>query len=196
MNPPDASLDQAYFDQLYANDPDPWQFATSAYEAGKYAETLEVLPRERYGRALEVGCSIGELTFHLAGRVDALDAIDLAEAALAKAAVRNAPHSHVRFARMMFPAAAPEGPFDLIMLSEVLYFLSERDLLLAIERVKTAITPGGDVLLVNWLGETPGYPSDGDTAANRFMAAASPELSTVRQLRRERYRIDLLRRAP
>ncbi len=97
---------------------------------------------------------------------------------------------------MSFPSAVPEGPFDLILLSEVLYFLSAGDLALAVERVKGAVVPGGDVLLVNWLGETPGYPSDGDTAATRFIAAAGPELSTTRQLRRELYRIDLLHRGP
>ncbi|MGL6044624.1 MAG: SAM-dependent methyltransferase, partial [Sandaracinobacteroides sp.] len=62
------SLPPAYFDALYRDDPDPWRFATSGYEAGKYAATMDALPRGRYGSALEVGCSIGVLTAELARR--------------------------------------------------------------------------------------------------------------------------------
>ena len=34
-----ASIPADYFNTLYARDPDPWQFATSPYEAEKYAAT-------------------------------------------------------------------------------------------------------------------------------------------------------------
>ncbi|MFC7609312.1 SAM-dependent methyltransferase [Teichococcus aestuarii] len=70
MTHPTGSLPAAYFEALYAADPDPWRFRDSAYEAGKYAATLAALERPRYGRVLEVGCSIGVLTKQLAGRCD------------------------------------------------------------------------------------------------------------------------------
>jgi SAM-dependent methyltransferase len=194
MTEPDKSLDQSYFDALYSRDPDPWSFATSPYEDGKYAETLSVLPRQHYAHALEVGCSIGELTWRLAPRCERLDAVDLAEAALAQARARNAGHASVHFHRMMFPHAIPAGTFDLVLLSEVLYYLSDADLELAAKLVTERVRPGGDVLLVHWLGETPDYPSTGDRASEAFMAAVRPVLTTARQLRRELYRIDLLSR--
>ncbi len=194
MSRTDSSLDQSYFDQLYARDPDPWQFATSPYEDAKYTETLAILSHDRYRRALEVGCSIGELTFRLAGRCGGLEALDLAEAALNQARARNAQHSQVRFSRMAFPAEVPEGDFDLVVLSEVLYFLSGADLARAAELVRDRTIPGAEVLLVHWLGETPDFPSTGDQAADAFIAAVQPELPIVRQLRREHYRIDLLAR--
>ncbi len=70
-----TSLPPRYFDDLYAHDPDPWQFETSAYEAAKYDATLDALPIERFASALEVGCSIGVLTARLAPRCDELLAI-------------------------------------------------------------------------------------------------------------------------
>jgi hypothetical protein len=62
------SIDRAYFDTLYAADPDPWRFATSAYERDKYAASLAALPDPAYGSVLEIGCSIGVFTRQLAGR--------------------------------------------------------------------------------------------------------------------------------
>ena len=195
MNGPDATVEGAYFDALYARDPDPWRFTTSAYEAEKYADTLAALPRPRYDRGLEVGCSIGELTFRLAERCGALDGVDLADAALVQARARNAGNAHVAFSRMTFPDEAPEGPFDLVVLSEVLYFLSRADVARAAELVHARTTPDAHVLLVNWLGETPDFPLTGDVAAEAFILAAQPGLSIIRQLRRAQYRIDLLSRA-
>ncbi len=78
------SLEPAYFDALYAADPDPWQFATSAYEREKYDATLAALPT-RIGSAFEIGCSIGILTRRLAERCNTLLAVDVAKAALAAA---------------------------------------------------------------------------------------------------------------
>ena len=186
-------MPQSYFDELYGRDADPWRFETSAYERDKYAETVAALPRRRYGRVLEVGCSIGVLTALLAERADQLLATDVAEAALAVARKRLAAARNVSFERAAFPDEAPEGPFDLIVLSEVLYYLSAADLRRAADVAMARLAPGGEVLLVHWLGETPDYPLTGDEAADGFLAAAVPPLTTVRRERRERYRLELMR---
>lgn len=41
---------------------DPWGSAISAYEWAKHDASLAALSRERYARALEVGCSVGVFT--------------------------------------------------------------------------------------------------------------------------------------
>ena len=187
-----GSLPASYFDELYGRDADPWSFETSDYERAKYAETVAALSRPRYGRVLEVGCSIGVLTARLAERADHLVATDVAEAALAVARKRLDAAPQVRFVRAAFPAEAPEGPFDLIVLSEVLYYLSAADLRRAAAVVVERLAPGGEVLLVHWLGETPDYPLTGDEAADGFLAAACPPLTTARRERRDRYRLERL----
>ncbi len=84
-------LRPAFFDEIYAEDPDPWKFETSAYEAAKYDATIAALRGRRFANGLEIGCSIGVLTERLAPHVDDLLAIDVAEAALDRARARDLP---------------------------------------------------------------------------------------------------------
>lgn len=185
------SLPAGYFEDRYAADPDPWRFATSAYERDKYAATLAALPGRRYASALEVGCSIGVLTRALAERCDTLLALDVAEAALRPARERCRDLGHVRFVRCCVPGEWPDGRFDLILLSEVVYYLDAGDVGRLAERVRTGLRPGGDVVLVHWTGETH-YPLSGDEAAERFIESARSFLRPVRQSRAEAYRLDVL----
>lgn len=184
------TLPARYFDDIYAASPDPWRFTTSAYERAKYAATLEALPRPRYQRALEVGCSIGVFTRDLAPRCDSLVALDPAPAALDAARERCADHPHLGFVLGAVPETWPPGRFDLIVLSEVLYFLDSNDLARLAGQVSASLEPGGDCVLVHWLGETD-YPLSGDEAVEGFVAAGA--LTPVRQVRTDRYRLDVLR---
>ena len=191
------SLPAAYFEALYDRDPDPWRFESSEYERSKYAATLAALSRPRYRFGLEVGCSIGVLTAELAPRCDRLHGIDVAEAALVRARSRLHHRPNVRFACRAFPgevqADAPLDGFDLIMLSEVLYFLDPAALARAARVTRAVAAPGADILLVNWLGPTPDYPLSGDAAADTFIAALGPSITPIFQTREAEYRIDLLR---
>ena len=121
------TLRPAYFDALYTADPDPWKFAASPYERDKYALTLDAIPQPRYRSALEVGCSIGVLTKSLASRCDALVAIDAAQMPVVEARRRCADLPGVRFEQMFVPDEWPDGDFELILLSEVVYYLSRND---------------------------------------------------------------------
>lgn len=186
-----------YFERLYARDPDPWRFATSAYEREKYAATLDALPPGRRVRGFEVGCSIGVLTRQLAARCDALVAVDVAEAALAQARVRCADQPWVTFERMAVPEGWPEGQFDLMVFSEVLYYLHAERLEATAVRVGQSLGAGGVVVLVNWLGET-GAEWSGDAAAEMFIAALlrvagrSAGLRVRGAVRQAEYRLDVL----
>ena len=183
-----ASIDPAYFEQLYAADPDPWRFATSEYEREKYAATLAALPAVRFPAALEVGCSIGVLTAQLAARCGQLLALDVADAALAQARHRC---PGVQFERRRIPDEWPDGTFDLIVLSEVLYYLDRAGIERSAALARDALMPGGCILLVHYLGGTD-YPSTGDEAAEWFIAASG--LTPDRQVRADLYRIDRLAR--
>ena len=187
-----TSLSPAYFDRLYAADPDPWQFATSDYEREKYAATLAALPRERYASILEVGCSVGVLTRQLAARGDALQALDVSPMALDQARERCAALPHVRFAEARVPTNWPAGTFDLVVLSEVVYYLDRGDVDALALRVAGSVAVQADIILVHWLGETD-YPLTDDEAAERFIAAAAPFARVERRSRAEGYRLDVLR---
>ncbi len=186
------SVDLDHFRQLYRKSPDPWRFASSPYERDKYAATLAALPRPRYARGLDVGCSIGVFTTALAERCDALVGIEPVEAALEQAKVRLADRPSVRLAPMAVPRDWPEGSFDLIVLSEVLDYLGEQDLAALAGRLRGALEPGGDVILVHWVGKKAGPATH--EASDALIASAMDFLTVTRADRNADYRLDVLRR--
>jgi len=187
-----VSLPPGYFDGIYAGHADPWGFTTSAYEAAKYDATLAALSHETYADALEIGCSIGVLTRRLADRCTRLLALDVAETALAAARARCADCPNVSFRRAAVPADWPPGRFDLVVLSEVLYFFTRTDLDRLAAHLIGAVKPGADVILVHWTGETD-YPSSGDEAVETVIAATAGTLAHHHHSRTAEYRLDVLR---
>lgn len=178
-----------YFEALYRADPDPWRFASSVYEREKYAATLAALPPRRFRSGFEIGCSIGVLTNQLGALCDELLAVDVADTALEQAR-RNCTLSNVSFANMRVPDAWPDDrKFELIVLSEVLYYLVPDDIVRVAAKVAGSVAPAGIVLLVHYLGGT-NYPVSGDEAASLFIAKVGLHLGMQR--RTPDYRIDVL----
>jgi predicted TPR repeat methyltransferase len=157
-------LDSEYFEKLYANSRDPWDFETSEYESKKYERTLSVLARRQvsYHRALEIGCSIGVFTAMLAPLCDELLAVDVSERAVAASRERLASLPHVRVELRRLPEETPEGPFDLVVASEVLYYWPQDVMLTALRRLEEILSPSGALLAVHWRKETKTYPLQGD----------------------------------
>jgi SAM-dependent methyltransferase len=186
-----GSLSRDYFETLYDRAADPWSFATSDYEAEKYARSLAALG-PRYGRALEIGCSIGVFTRELARRCADLLAIDISDRAIERARLRCADLPQVRFARMTAPHDFPPGPFDMIACCEVGYYWSDADLLRARDRIADNLAPDGDLLLVHFLPKVDEYVRDGDAVHEAFLA--DERFARRTGARAERYRLDVLRR--
>lgn len=159
---PAASLPRAFFDSFYSGSTDPWGFETRWYERRKRSLTLAALPRERFGAALELGCSIGVLTAELAERCDTILAIDVAEEPLRLARARLDGRAGVTFERRTLPGEWPGGTYDLIVLSEVGYYLSSDALRELLERCRGSLTPDGVLIACHWRHPVPEYPLSGD----------------------------------
>jgi SAM-dependent methyltransferase len=185
--------DRTAFEELYAANPDPWRFATSRYEREKYRATLAVLGARRFHAGLEVGCSVGLMTRMLARRCARLLAVDIAEAALALARPRCRDLPQVRFLRAAVPDEWPAGTFDLIVLSEVLYFLSATEIAGVVRRVRGALRPGGRLVLVDWTGPTD-TALGGREAARLLKARMGGLVRHVALRERPGYRLEMLRR--
>jgi 2-polyprenyl-3-methyl-5-hydroxy-6-metoxy-1,4-benzoquinol methylase len=181
-----------HFRRLYDANEDPWNYHASDYEKAKRDATIAALGGRRFRSALEVGCSIGVLTRRLADCCDALLAVDFVDKALAVARVACADMAHVTFGNASVPVDWPEGRYDLIVLSEVLYFLSDSDNSTLITSCGKAMAPNGVVLLVNWLQRSPDDPCSGDRAATRFIEAGAPWLHAFSHHAMDGYRIDCL----
>ncbi len=170
---------------LYANGDDPWGFRTSAYEQAKFQATAAALSHSRYESALELGCGNGELARHIAPRCDHYTGVDVVDRAL-DAARRAVPRG--RFVRAFLPCDLPDGPYKLIILSEVLYFL-DRPALASLGRQIVRRWPGAEVIAVTWLGPS-GNPLEGEAALAVFSAATEPTLTAALVARTPQYRID------
>lgn len=151
------------FETLYRSAPDPWAFATSAYEQRRYDLTVAALLRPRYRRAFEPGCAIGELTARLAARCDAVEATDAAPTAVAAARRRCAPLPNAHVGVGVVPDDWPDGRFDLVVLSELGYYFTAAALGALRDRALTALEPGGTLVAVHWRGVSPDHVLHGDT---------------------------------
>jgi len=161
-------MDRAVFDRMFERGDDPWGFTTSAYEARKRDVTLASLRAERYASAFEPGCAIGLLTEQLASRCDHVLACDVSPRAVALTRRRVGDTAHVRLEVREVPRDWPDDRFDLIVLSELAYFLAPLELDELAEAAAATLLPGGDLVAVHWLGPIDGYPLDGRAVHDRL----------------------------
>ena len=150
------------FEKLYQATPDPWHFAHSVYELNRYEVILSTLLRPRYHRVFEPGCSVGVLTERLAERCDELIATDVAPTALEQARRRCAPFPHVEFELSAVDEELPSGRFDLIVFSEIGYYLSGAQLSQLAARLADALERHGELLAAHWLGHSDDHVLEGD----------------------------------
>jgi SAM-dependent methyltransferase len=183
-----GTADLQRFERLYHDSPDPWGYRTSSYEQQKYAATLAALPKPPHRLTLEVGCSIGVFTSQLAARCQHVVAIDFSLSALELARHNLRGASNVDLLRASFPEETPPGSWDLILCSEILYYLQPPALEEAISWIKTQLSYKASVLAVSWRGVGRDEPLTGDEVHDRL----TRELADWHTLdaRHDAYRLD------
>ena len=172
-----SRMPDTYFDQMYARTEDPWQLSTRWYDRRKYAITAALLPFPRYRHAFEPGCSIGTFTEFLAQRCDHVTAVDVADAALHTADLRlrrRGCRDRVTLAQSSLDQPWPAGPFDLVVLSEVAYYLNAGLLANVLRRECARLSPGAIVVAAHWRHDVVDYPLTGDIATD--VIASTPGL--------------------
>lgn len=149
----------AYFTGMYDGAEDPWRFETSFYEDRKRRLLLALLPSPRYERGVEAGCSNGRLTVELARRCERLVAFDPVPECVdrARRRLRREGLDHVDVVTASLPTYWPEGDGDLVVWSEVAYYMGERASAVAMSRLRAWLRPGGTLVAVHWRGPT-NYP--------------------------------------
>jgi SAM-dependent methyltransferase len=188
------SLSASYFEQLYATSSDPWSLASRWYEARKYALTMASLPRRQYRRGFEPGSSVGELTALLAQRCDQLLSVDIAAAAVAATRERVADLPNVEVAQLNVPDQWPTGSFDLIVLSEVGYYLDAAALRVLVDRSVESLESDGSLVAVHWRHPVADYPLGGDQVHEAI--GADDRLVVLAHHEELDFRLDVFVRAP
>jgi len=149
-SPPDRSVSLDHFVGMYEAKTDPWDNATKWSDQRKYAVTLASLLRPRYRRAYEPGCAVGLLTRQLAPRCDELLAVDAVPEAVRQAAAAVSDFSHVTVERAILPADLPAGTFDLIVVGDLLYYLSAGDLDELLRGLSDRLEAGGEIVAMHY----------------------------------------------
>lgn len=153
---PDTAAIKDHFQQLYRQDADPWKVRQRWYEQRKRGLLLACLPAQRYRRAYEPACGNGELTAALAQRAEQVLAADLSEEAVRLTGQRlrreaESDAARVTVCRQQLPADWPTGErFDLIVISELAYYLDEAELLQLRQHCEDALTDSGTLALCHW----------------------------------------------
>jgi SAM-dependent methyltransferase len=150
------------FEARYSQKNDPWEFATSAYELGRYQTTLSALSRTRYGTVYEPGCSIGVLTCALARMAARVIAIDFAPSAVLRARARCSGSPNVEVHCASVATYVPEPPLDLIVFSELGYYFDAPELTRIGRVLSGNLSPRGEFLAVHWLGHSPDHVAHGN----------------------------------
>lgn len=162
------SVATPYFDELFAGNDDPWAFRQRWYEQRKRALTLALLTRPRYASIFEPGCANGELSFELAPRCDRLLCCDTAQAAVSLAQARLRGFSHATVQQSRLPQQWPNETFELIVLSELCYYLDPKDFDGLIDRALASLTPDGQILACHWRPVIEGCPQTAEQVHARL----------------------------
>jgi glycosyltransferase involved in cell wall biosynthesis/peptidoglycan/xylan/chitin deacetylase (PgdA/CDA1 family)/SAM-dependent methyltransferase len=185
------------WDRIFAL-PDPWAYE-SDYEVVKYQQTLALMPEGMVGDALEIACAEGHFTDLLAPRASRLTVVDISERALSRARARCAHHSNILFQTLDLNESDIPGPFDMIVCSEVLYYV--RHLQGVVSRILSQVRPGGFFLTAHARVLTDDPEGSGfdwnqafgvETIAHTI--AIQPGIFLRRELRTPLYRILLYQR--
>jgi SAM-dependent methyltransferase len=182
--------DLRHFENLYGGSADPWGCDTRWYERRKRALLLAALPRQRYALAYEPACGNGALTAELALRCDRVLAGDASAAALAHARQRLASHPHVQLRQETIPREWLAGPgqCDLIIISEIAYYLPADALEHLAQRVHASLSPGGDLVACHWRGYAPDRMLD--TGAVHARLGSGPGLRLLTRIEQSEFLLD------
>lgn len=144
-------IDVAGFERLFRTSADPWDYRGSPFEAFKRAVLLRACGDRCHGRGLELACANGETTLRLLDRCLRLTAVDASPTAIAAARRRIGDEPSLTLAVRSLPAEMPRGAFDLIVVSELVYYLTPKDLRQLIPKIERALAPGGRVVVLHHL---------------------------------------------
>jgi peptidoglycan/xylan/chitin deacetylase (PgdA/CDA1 family)/SAM-dependent methyltransferase len=189
-----------YWETLFS-EKDPWKYSTSAYERWKTGLVLELLPPERPHFALEVGCAEGHMSVALAQRVERLLAVDISATALTRARERCTGCANVEFRQLDIVDGALPAKLDLILVSEVLFYISREEVEQVAQRFTRQLEVGGHVLLVHGNVIQDDRTRTGFDWGHEFGAltigrifGATKGLALIRELRTPLFTIQLFRR--
>jgi glycosyltransferase involved in cell wall biosynthesis/peptidoglycan/xylan/chitin deacetylase (PgdA/CDA1 family) len=187
-----------FFETLFSKNPDPWKY-THPYEQTKYEFTLSLLPPGQINNALELASAEGHFTAQLAPKVTNLIAADISKVALERTAERCKDFNHIRYQQLDIVKDELPGRFDLIVCSEVLYYVGGlTELQLVADKFAAALSLDGYLLMAHahQIVDEPDKPGfdwqlqfGAKVIGDTFRS--TPSLHLIKEIRTPLYRVQL-----
>jgi SAM-dependent methyltransferase len=192
----------AAFEAAYQESEDPWASASPRYryQALKYDRLVALLPHKQFKHALDLGCGLGLLSQRLVPYADQVLGMDIAPTAIELARQRAKGLDNVAFEHgdvMNLPETL-NGRFDLVVVADLLYYLSPLDesvLRSVVNRIAELLAPGGVCLLANHFF----FAADPDSKVSRSIHrafAACPRFAVTSEHRKAFFLATLLSQNP
>jgi SAM-dependent methyltransferase len=145
------TIPASLFDEHYraAANGDPFHYLDNRFESLKYHVQLAFLQGQRFGRGLELGCSIGMFSEMAAPQFERYLGVDCSESAIERAAARCVDRPNATFQKRHVPLDFPPGPFDYVFFAEIGYYLDASDLELLRDAIVRETVAGGKVLVTH-----------------------------------------------
>ena len=185
-------MTQRDFEERYRDNPDPWSYTSSDYEREKYAATLAACGTPPFDSGLELGSSIGVFSAMLAPHCRSLVAIDSAPTAVQAARERLAGRDSVRTILGEIPEAIPRRSYDLVVASEILYYLEPAALGGTLAMLSECMRRGARLVAVHW--RPPGAERPFDAAEVHSLLRRQTWLAQVSADCTPDYLLDVLER--
>ena len=184
----------AGFDDRFAGDGDPWATFTDRDEAVKRDAILHALPPRPIGRVLELAAGNGSNSVPLAARALRLDATEGTASGTALVAQALGDDRRARASVVVLPGRFPRRCYDAIVVAEILYYLSPRDMAAVARDVARALRPGGTLVLAQHRIDFHDFAQHADGIHRRFLAATRSAWTATGGRRTARWRVEGFRR--
>ncbi|GAB3675684.1 class I SAM-dependent methyltransferase [Salinisphaera aquimarina] len=184
------AIDLAGFEAKFRALGDPWQTFTARDEAIKRERIVRALGNRPVARLLELGSGNGSNSQRLAARALRLDACDGSASATALTRQALAGHRHAYAWQIALPAALPGDRYDAVVIAELLYYLSPRNMHRLARDVAAVLTPSGTLVLAHHQIE---FHDSAQRAAGihaRFVAAMDYGIVRGRRWQNRRWQVE------
>ncbi|MGR6329632.1 methyltransferase [Sphingomonas sp. XXL09] len=159
------------FAAKFAQNDDPWSTFTDRNEELKRRAILHAMGAGPWGRVLELAAGNGSNSAAIAPRALRFDATEATSTGVALVAKAVAGRTRARAIKLAVPARLPRPRYDVVVVAEVLYYLTAHDMAQTARDAAAALRRGGMLVLAHHRVDYPDFAQHAAHLHRAFLAA-------------------------